>query len=94
MQQTDPKFAGAVSAAAEQTLYGPVKGEIGVYVFRVDERLDGAYYTENDALQNATYFSNVQIQMVPVVLQVRAKVEDISARFLYRLKRQCLMSPY
>ncbi|MDD4919544.1 MAG: SurA N-terminal domain-containing protein [Bacteroidales bacterium] len=81
MQQTDPKFAGAVSAAAEKTMYGPIKGEIGVYVFRVDERLDGAYYTENDALQNAAYFSGVQIQMVPVVLQESAKVEDNRARF-------------
>ena len=81
MQQTDPKFAGAVSAAEEQKLYGPFKGEIGVYVFRVDERQDGAYYTENDALQSAAYYSNVQIQMVPMVLQESAKVEDNRARF-------------
>ena len=61
--------------------YGPFKGEIGVYVFRVDERLDGAYYTENDAKQNAAYLSGVQLQMVPFVLQEIAKVEDNRARF-------------
>lgn len=80
-QQTDPKFVGAVTAATEQTMYGPFKGEIGVYVFRVDERLDGAYYTENDAKQNAAYLSGVQLQMVPFVLQEIAKVEDNRARF-------------
>lgn len=80
-QQTDPKFIGVVSVAPEQVLCGPVKGEIGVYVFRVDERLDGAYYTENDALQYAAYLSNIQVQMVPIVLQETAKVEDYRARF-------------
>lgn len=80
-QQTDPKFIGVVSVAPEQVLCGPVKGEIGVYVFRVDERLDGAYYTENDALQYAAYLSNIQVQMVPLVLQESAKVEDYRARF-------------
>ena len=62
-------------------LLGPVKGEIGVYVFRVDERLDGAFYTENDARQFATYLSDIQVQMVPMVLQESAKVEDNRARF-------------
>ena len=80
-QQTDPKFVGAVSGAPEQVLLGPVKGEIGVYVFRVDERLDGAFYTENDARQFATYLSDIQVQMVPMVLQESAKVEDNRARF-------------
>ena len=81
VQQTDPKFAGAVSAAPEQTLCGPVKGEVGIYVFRVDERSDGAFYTENDAMQYASYLANIQIQMVPMVLQETADVEDNRARF-------------
>jgi len=81
VQQTDPKFAGAVSAAPEQTLCGPVKGEVGVYVFRVDERPDGAFYTENDAMQYASYLASIQIQMVPMVLQETADVEDNRARF-------------
>ncbi len=81
VQQTDPKFVGAVSAAPEQTMCGPIKGEIGVYVFHVDERLDGAFYTENDALQYASYLANIQIQMVPMVLQETAEVKDNRARF-------------
>ncbi|HHV03906.1 MAG: peptidylprolyl isomerase [Bacteroidales bacterium] len=80
-QQTDPKFIGAVSVAAEQVMCGPVKGEIGIYVFQVDERLDGAYYTENDAFQYASYLSNIQIQMIPMVLQEGTKVEDYRAKF-------------
>lgn len=79
--QTDPRFAGAVAVAPEQQLCGPVVGEIGVYVFRVDERLDGAFYTENDALKMAYNLANFQIQMIPLVLQESAKVEDRRARF-------------
>jgi len=81
VQQTDPIFAGAVSAAPEQTICGPVKGEVGVYVFRVDERSDGAFYTENDARQYASYMANIQIQMVPMVLQEMADVQDNRPRF-------------
>lgn len=80
-QQTDPKFAGAVTGAPDNTLCGPVKGEIGVYVFQVDERVDGAYYTEQDARQLATYMSNIQVQMVPSVLQQNAGVKDNRAKF-------------
>ena len=76
-----PRFAGAVAVAPEQQLCGPVVGEIGVYVFRVDERLDGAFYTENDALKMAYNLANFQIQMIPLVLQESAKVEDRRARF-------------
>ncbi len=80
-QQTDPKFAGAVTGAPDNTLCGPIKGEIGVYVFQVDERVDGAYYTEQDARQLATYMSNIQVQMVPSVLQQNAGVKDNRAKF-------------
>ncbi|NLA15000.1 MAG: hypothetical protein GX877_00480 [Bacteroidales bacterium] len=79
--QTDAKFVGAVSAAPEQALSGPVKGEMGVYVFRVDERQDGAFYSESDAHMMNLAMANFQIQMVPVVLQESAKVDDRRAHF-------------
>ena len=62
-------------------MYGPVKGEIGVYVFRVDEREDGAFYSETDALRQGQTLANYQMQMIPLVLQESAKVEDKRARF-------------
>lgn len=79
--QTDLLFTGAVAAAEPHKLYGPVKGEIGVYVFRVDEREDGAFYSETDALRQGQTLANYQMQMIPLVLQESAKVEDKRARF-------------
>lgn len=81
VQQSDPTFVGAVCGAPEKQLCGPVKGEMGVYVFQVDERNDGAYYTEQDAATRKNYLSNIQIQMVNGVLQEAANVEDHRAKF-------------
>ncbi len=80
-QQTDPLFVGAVVNAPEQKLCGPVKGQIGVYVFQVEARNDGAYYTEADAKQHAFNNSSVQIQMVPTVLETAAEITDHRAKF-------------
>ena len=54
VQQTDPKFVGAASAAPEQTLCGPVKGEVGVYVSAWTNVRTELFYTENDAMQYAS----------------------------------------
>jgi len=79
--QTDLLFTGAVAAAEEQKLCGPIKGEMGIYVFRVEEREDGAFYTEDDAHRWAYTLAGYQTQMIPFVLQESAKVEDKRARF-------------
>ena len=79
--QTDLLFSGAVAAAEEQKLCGPIKGEMGIYVFRVEEREDGAFYTEDDAYRWAYTLAGYQTQMIPFVLQESAKVDDRRARF-------------
>ena len=41
----DPKFVGAIAAAPEGKVCGPVAGSIGVYVFKVNGRETGSFYT-------------------------------------------------
>ena len=80
-QQLDPKFIGAIAAAAENTLAGPVVGEIGVYYFTVRGKEVGAFYTEDDAkARNMQIFSSVQ-NVVPAILTEKAEVKDQRYKF-------------
>ena len=80
-QQLDPAFIGAVAGAPERLLVGPVKGTIGVYVFVVDDRQTGAFYTEEDAQRYLDQIMNQQNQMAVYVLTRAAKVEDNRGKF-------------
>ena len=77
----DPKFVGAIAAAPEGQVVGPVAGTIATYIFQVTGRETGSFYTESDAKNaNAQILSyNVQ-NIVPVMMQ-DAKVKDNRARF-------------
>ena len=77
----DPKFIGAIAAAPEGQVVGPVAGSIATYVFQVTGRETGSFYTESDAKgANASILSyNVQ-NIVPVMMQ-DAGVKDNRARF-------------
>ena len=77
----DPKFVGAIAAAPEGELCGPVAGTIGVYVFKVTGRETGSYYTEDDAKQYRTQMTNYTTQMLIPVMMQDADVEDHRARF-------------
>ena len=81
MQQMDPKFIGAISGAREGQLTGPVEGIIGAYVFTVDERQTGAFYTEEDARRYLQQVTGQQNQMSVYVLSKAANVEDNRAKF-------------
>ena len=74
-------FVGAVAGAKENTLTGPVGGNVGVYFFYVDARQTGAFYTEDDAKAKANQMLGYQIQMLPSVLEKEAHVKDNRARF-------------
>jgi len=80
-QSFDPKFVGAIAGAKENTLVGPVGGNIGVYIFNVDARQTGAFFTENDAKARANQMFGYQVQMLPSVLEKAADVKDYRARF-------------
>ena len=80
-QQLDPKFIGAIAAAQEGVLSGPVVGEIGVYYFVVKGKETGAFYTEDDAkARNLQIFASVQ-NVVPMILSEQAEVKDQRYKF-------------
>ena len=80
-QGLDPKFIGAASVAPEGVLEGPLAGNIGTYVYKVNSRDMGAYYTEDDAKNAAAQMSNYETQMVLPVMMQAAGVKDHRARF-------------
>ncbi len=77
----DPKFIGAIAAAKEGEICGPVAGSYGVYVFKVKGRDTGSYYTEDDAKQFRAQMTNYTTQMILPVMMQDADVKDNRARF-------------
>ena len=80
-QALDPAFIGAVAAAEEGKISGPVAGAIGVYVFQVNGRDTGAFYTEDDAANYAAQKNQYNAQMILPVMMDEADVKDNRARF-------------
>ncbi len=80
-QSFDPKFVGSVAGAPVNKLVGPIGGNVGVYIFNVDARQTGAFYTEDDAKAKANQMFGYQIQMLPSILQKAAGVKDSRAKF-------------
>ena len=80
-QGLDPAFIGAVCAAPEGKICGPVAGAIGTYVFKVTGRDTGAFYTEDDARNNQSQKSQYLSQMILPVMMDLAAVKDNRARF-------------
>ena len=77
----DPKFVGAIAAAPEGKISGPVAGSYGVYVFKVDGRETGSFYTESDAKNANAQIMNYNIQNIVNVMMQDAGVKDNRARF-------------
>ena len=77
----DPKFVGAIAAAPEGQICGPVAGSIAVYVFKVLGRETGAFYTESDAKLAHDQIQNYAAQMILSAMMDDAGVKDNRARF-------------
>lgn len=77
----DPKLMGAVAAAPEGKICGPVEGSVGVYVFRVNGRETGSFYTEDDARNYHNQTNYYASQMLLPVMMDDADVKDNRARF-------------
>lgn len=77
----DPKFIGAASVAPEGKICGPVAGTIGTYIFKVNSRDTGSFYTEDDARNAATQMNNYTTQMILPVMMMESDVRDHRARF-------------
>lgn len=80
-QGFDPAFIGAVSAAQEGVVTGPVKGNIGIYVFQVKSRETGAHFTEDDARAKEERLSMFASQGILNAMMESAGVKDNRARF-------------
>lgn len=80
-RQNDPKFLGAVAAAKEGEITGPVSGNFGTYVFKVTAREVGSHYTEDDAAQEREQLAGYKSQMLVGVMMEDADVKDNRARF-------------
>lgn len=80
-QGLDPKFIGAASVAPEGKICGPVAGTIGTYIFKVNSRDIGSFYTEDDARNAATQMNNYTTQMILPVMMMESDVRDHRARF-------------
>ena len=76
----DQKFTGAASVAQEGVV-NTVKGSNGVYVYKVTNRSEEAYFTEDDAQMRNAQLGAAYAQMLPYVLNKEGKVKDYT--YLY-----------
>ena len=80
-QGLDPMFIGAASVAEDGKIYGPLAGNIGVYVYKVTGRDTGAFYTEDDAkARNSQMFTNIS-RVIPVIITEGADIKDTRYNF-------------
>ena len=77
----EPALLGAVLKADLGTVCGPVEGQNAVYVFSVDRREAGQFYTEDDAKSYASQKAQYSSQMILPVMQEAAGVVDNRARY-------------
>ncbi len=80
----EQKLQGAVAGAPENVLTGPVKGDMGVYMFTVNRRHVGSAYTveqERAMEQNRTRYDQMALMQFYNVLEKAANVQDWRGRF-------------
>lgn len=84
-RQLDPIFIGAVAKASdagkENTILGPVEGQIGVYYFQITGKENGAYFNESDAQNKNTQVNYQVLSVLPQIMQQDAKVVDKRYKF-------------
>ena len=77
----DPALIGAVAAAKDGEIYGPVPGVMGSYIVNVSNREVGSFYTEDDAKNLAAQKAQYLAQMILSVMQDYDNVKDNRERF-------------
>lgn len=77
----EPALLGAVLKAELGEVCGPVQGMNAVYVFKVNRREAGQFYTEQDAKNFASQKAQYSSQMILPVMQEAAGVVDNRARY-------------
>ena len=71
---------GAVAAAKEGEITGPVAGVLGTYVFQVNGRDTASFFTEEDAKAAQARMDSYHSQML-MPLMAEKGVDDNRARF-------------
>ena len=77
----DLKFTGAASVAEEGVVSAPFKGTNGIYVYKINNRSEEAYYTEDDAKMRMNQLNAAYAQMLSFVLNEEGNVKDYT--YLY-----------
>ena len=76
----EPALVGAASSSEEGKI-GIVKGQIGVYIYKVSNRQKGSFYSESDAATAAKRSAQYQSSIATRVITDKADVKDHRARF-------------
>ena len=77
----EPALIGAISAANQGEVFGPVAGIMGTYVVRVANKETGSFYSEADAKNLASQKAQYLSQMILNVMQEYDNVKDNRERF-------------
>ena len=80
-RSVDPALIGAVSVAEDGKLCGPVAGSFSTYVFVVNSREKGSFYTEDDADMFAQRAAQYASQLIIPSMSANGVVKDNRARF-------------
>lgn len=76
----EPALVGAASSSEEGKI-GIVKGQIGVYIYKVSNRQKGSFYSESDAATAAKRSAQYQSSIATRVITEKADVKDHRSRF-------------
>lgn len=77
----DPAILGAALVAEEGQIFGPVYGQIGVYMIKVSNKQTGSFYTEQDANTLADQKAQYSAQAILGVMSEYDNVKDNRERF-------------
>jgi peptidyl-prolyl cis-trans isomerase D len=77
----EPALIGAIVAAKEGEIYGPVAGVMGSYIVSVSNRETGSFYSEEDAKNLSLQKNQYLAQMILSVMQEYDNVKDNRERF-------------
>ena len=80
-QGFEPAFIGAATGANEGVISGPVAGQVGVYVFKVNSREVGNFFTEDDEKLNRNRYTSNQMNRLPQVMMEKANIKDERYKF-------------
>ena len=80
-RSVDPALAGAVAVAEEGKVCGPVAGSFATYVYVVNSRETGSFYTADDAEMFAQRAAQYGAQMILPTMSANGVVKDNRARF-------------